>query len=335
MIIEPNKVIYFIITRRCNYHCSFCIRKNLERRGQDMSLVKAQQVLKKIQEALPNTVLVITGGEPLLHPDCEEFIRYSTKLFNKVLLTTNGSFAVQEREMLRPYLKKNLWIQFSLDGTELTHDSIRGKGAYKKTTENINKLNDVSEHILISSTFGIGNYRGAPELAKALNSFSFYRWKISMEIVQDPLNDKMIDISSWNNMVDLLLPLCHFRVRIQKYYDFRLMDNFLNKYDPIKHKIITKCGSGLTTFVINPDFSATPCTCMNENIGNFYNDDTISLLEKLETHCQLPPTRESICYECKYSSICNGGCPGYSMKCFGQYNMGDIRCPLVKQHYKS
>lgn len=331
MITEPQKIIYFIITRRCNYACPFCIRKNLEHSYQDTSLHQAKQVLRNIYDCVPDSLLVLTGGEPLLHPECEELIKYSTQLFKKVLIATNGSFTPSKNNMLHPYLKQNLWIQFSLDGIESIHDQIRGTGSYKRTTDNIKLLSDVSEHILISSTIGIRNYQYIPDLAQVLNSYKFYRWKLTMEIVKDPLKDKMIDISTWNRMVDRILPLCHFRVRVQKYYDFVLMDNFLHKYDPHKHKLITNCGSGLSTFIINPDFSTTPCTCINDVIGNFKTDDTYSLLEKLETSCHIPPARDSVCYDCKFLRICNGGCPGYSMKCFGSFNMGDIRCPIVKQ----
>ena len=68
-----------------------------------------------------------------------------------------------------------------------------------------------------------------------------------------------------------------------------------------------------------------------KTIGNFITDNTEILLSKLENHCQLDPDEESICFSCKYKAICKGGCPGYSKKCFGKFNMGDLRCPLVKE----
>lgn len=326
-----SKQIYFIITRKCNYKCSFCIRNNLKEQNVDMSLENAKTILWNIHKYAPKSVIVITGGEPLFHPECENFIRHALSLYDHVILTTNGSFNEEKAEMLIPYLKNNLWLQFSLDGPRNVHDEIRGKGAYDKVIKNLTLLEEVSSHLLISSTIGSNNYKNISELAIALNSYKFSRWKLTMEIVKDPLCDMPLDISIWNSMIDEVLPLCYFNVRAQKYYDFDLMERFLISQEQHPVELITNCGSGKNTFVINPDFSVVPCTCMNEIIGNFITDNTEILLSKLENHCQLDPDEESICFSCKYKAICKGGCPGYSKKCFGKFNMGDLRCPLVKE----
>lgn len=279
----------------------------------------------------PSSVIVITGGEPLLHPECEGFIKSALSLYKRVILTTNGSFTKDKADMLFPYLQENLWLQFSLDGPQSVHDSIRGVGAYNKVIKNLQYLEKVSDHLLISSTIGHENMDYIPDLAKELNNYKFSRWKMTMEIVSNPLKLAPVDNITWNNMVDKILPLCQFDVRVQKYYDFDLMDKFLKVYDCSKMQLITNCGSGKSTFVINPDFSVVPCTCMNEIVGNFTKDDTLELLNKLYSYCQIEPDPSSICFSCKYKTICNGGCSGYSKKCFGKFNMGDLRCPLIKQ----
>lgn len=328
---HSGKQIYFIITRRCNYSCSFCIRQNLEQQKLDMSLSDAKQVLRNIHKYAPKSVIVMTGGEPLFHRECEDFIKFALSLYDRVILTTNGSFAKDKADMLLPYLRGRLWLQFSLDGPKSIHDSIRGLGAYDKVIKNLQYLEEVSGHLLISSTIGYNNIDYIADLARELNNFRFARWKMTMEIVKDPLNEHPIDNRTWNNLIDRVLPLCRFHVLAQKYYDFDLMDKFLKIYDPLKMQLITNCGSGKSTFVINPDFSVVPCTCMNEIVGNFLIDDTLDLLNKLASYCQMSPDPSSICFTCKYKSICNGGCSGYSKKCFGKFNMGDLRCPFIKQ----
>jgi len=326
-----GKQIYFIITRRCNYDCSFCIRHNLEDYHSDMSLEDAIIVLRNIHKYAPKSVIVITGGEPLFHKQCEDFLKNALSLFPHVILTTNGSFSKEKAEMLLPLLKGNLWLQFSLDGPTSVHDKIRGAGAYDKVVNNINALSEVANHLLISSTIGQGNIQYVYELATTLNSLKFARWKLTMEIIADPTKEAPLDVDVWNKMIDNVLPLCRFRVRAQKYYDFELMDKFLQVFDASTMELVTKCGAGKSTFVINPDFSVVPCTCMNEIVGNFTQEDTLSLLAKLERYCQIAPDTTSVCFKCKYKSICNGGCAGYSKKCFGKFNMGDIRCPIIKR----
>ena len=327
-----NKDIYFIITRSCNYQCPFCIRENLKGNTAQMSYEKASIVMSRLKEIVPESTIIITGGEPVMHKHWELFVTKAMSLFKRVVLTSNGSFSTDIENRIIPLLSKNLWLQFSLDGTECVHDQLRGKGAYSKVIDKLKRLSDYGNHIVLSSTVGVRNINDIRNLAVELNNYSFSRWKITEELVIDPLTMNIVPNTEWNKMVDEVLPLCQFSVRVQKFFDFNLMEKFLNQYDPNKHHLITKCGSGTKTFSINPDFTVLACTCLDDTIGNIYEDDTENLLERLEHHCSMSPSEDSVCYSCKYKEICKGGCSGYSKKIFGKFNMGDIRCPKVNWH---
>ena len=329
----PNKDIYFIITRKCNYNCSFCIRKNLEDIQTDMSFLRAERVMTKLSALLSLSTIFITGGEPLLHPNCLSFVKKAMSLFKVVVLTSNGSFSSEQEQQLVPLLAKNLWLQLSIDGTAKVQDKLRGCGAYNKVVEKLTRLQPYAKHLVLSSTVGNTNLHDIKNLAQELNKYHFYRWKITEELVIDPFKTSVVDIQDWNKMVDEVLPLCNFSVRVQKFFDFSLMDQFLKKYNPQKHQLITKCGSGTKSFSINPDFSVIACTCLDEPVGNIDTESIEQLLTKLESYCNKDPAKESVCFSCKYKEICKGGCPGYSKKIFGQFNKGDIRCPLVKKNY--
>ncbi len=299
-----------------------------------MSFEQGKEVLSKLSALLPSSTIIITGGEPFLHKDCIAFVRKAMSLFKVVILTSNGSFSLEKEQELLPLLTKNLWLQLSIDGTAAMHDKLRGKGAYHQVIGKLKNLQQYANHILLSTTVGMTNLHDIKNLAQELNKYLFYRWKITEELVINPLKTPLIDVRDWNNMVDTVLPICKFPVRVQKFFDFPLMDKFLKTYNPLKHKLITKCGSGTKTFSINPDFSVLACTCMNESIGNIALEDPQKILTNLESFCNLDPAENSICFSCKYKDICKGGCPGYSKKVFGQFNMGDIRCPLVKKYYE-
>lgn len=74
-----NVDVYLILTRNCNSSCSFCIRKNLEEITSTMNLSDAVKALDIISEALPQSTIILTGGEPLLHHDIFSIIKYSLK----------------------------------------------------------------------------------------------------------------------------------------------------------------------------------------------------------------------------------------------------------------
>ena len=113
----------------CNLHCSHCYwwlnRKN---DAEDLSAEQWRQIVRRTFKKQHVYVVTLVGGEPTMRPDiiqvfCEEMPR-------RVCVVTNGTYPLKRFENLYFY-----WI--SLDGTEEVHDSIRGKGAYVKTKQNI------------------------------------------------------------------------------------------------------------------------------------------------------------------------------------------------------
>ena len=113
-----NVDVYLILTRNCNLSCSFCIRKNLEVVTSTMNLSDVVKALDIISEAFPQSTLILTGGEPLLHHEIFSIIEYSLKKWDRVVLTSNGSFSTDTAELLKKYLSRNLWLPLSLDGPE-------------------------------------------------------------------------------------------------------------------------------------------------------------------------------------------------------------------------
>ncbi|HIX99276.1 MAG TPA: anaerobic ribonucleoside-triphosphate reductase activating protein [Candidatus Dorea intestinigallinarum] len=87
----PGKVACTIFTGGCNFRCPFCHNRDLVT-GEAEKTVAGEEIfrfLKKRQGILEG--VCISGGEPLLQPDLEEFIREVRSLGYCVKLDTNGS----------------------------------------------------------------------------------------------------------------------------------------------------------------------------------------------------------------------------------------------------
>lgn len=80
------KKIYIEITNDCNLSCSFCIKN--KRIKKYMSFNDFKTVLNNI-EGYTKYIYLHVLGEPLLHPNINEFIDYASKRY-KVNITTNG-----------------------------------------------------------------------------------------------------------------------------------------------------------------------------------------------------------------------------------------------------
>ncbi len=89
----PGRVACTVFTGGCNFRCPFCHNASLvipERMAHDSSEETVLTFLKKRQGILDG--VAVTGGEPLLHKDIDEFLKKVKDLGYQIKLDTNGSF---------------------------------------------------------------------------------------------------------------------------------------------------------------------------------------------------------------------------------------------------
>ena len=319
--------IYFIISSRCNLHCSFCIRKNISM-YEDITIEDAKSVIDKLAIEFSRSNMIITGGEPTLHDNFLEIVEYACKRFLRVYVNSNGMFSLDIANGLKKFLKTNLYIQFSLDGRENVHDILRGPGSFNHTLFIINRLRTYASHIFISTTVGNSNIKDVLMLPKILQNMKFKCWKVSQEQVEYPTLQNVMDSSSWNSFVDTLLTKCCFRVSIKKMFDFKLFDKFMDEKINFQ-ECIRNCGLGNYKMYITPTQDVLGCSCMPSVYGNL-KQDTVEKVKLRLKGIKVQVPENSPCFKCKYKVLCNSGCPGYSYKVFGKCGMGDLRCPIIK-----
>ena len=106
----PEHVAATIFTGGCNFRCPFCQNAGLV--NHDANVINEKDVLahlKKRQGILDG--VCITGGEPTLQPDLEEFIRKVRNLGYKVKLDSNG----YRPEVLKYLLEQGLLDYVAMD----------------------------------------------------------------------------------------------------------------------------------------------------------------------------------------------------------------------------
>lgn len=108
----PGVIASVVFTSGCNLRCRFCHNPELALgRGGD----KTAEFIEYIKTARVDGVSV-TGGEPLLHGDLPEFLRYLKGLGLKIKLDTNGFFP----DRLERVLAENLVDYAAVDVKGLT-----------------------------------------------------------------------------------------------------------------------------------------------------------------------------------------------------------------------
>src|SRR3954464_3616848 len=77
-----------VVVRRCNLSCTYCNEFDEESEPVPTEVLKAR--IDKLKE-LGTFSLEFTGGEPMLHPEIAELIRYArSKSFHKVMMISNA-----------------------------------------------------------------------------------------------------------------------------------------------------------------------------------------------------------------------------------------------------
>ncbi len=157
----PGKVACTLFTIGCNFACPFCHNSFLVEQNGHQSIDEEEilSYLKKRQGVLEG--VCISGGEPLLHNELEDFIVKVKELGYKVKLDTNGSFP----DKLKKLVKKGLVDYVAMD--------VKNRlGKYLETSgiENLD-VESVKESISFLMTDSV-DYEFRTTVAKGLHTVS-------------------------------------------------------------------------------------------------------------------------------------------------------------------
>jgi MoaA/NifB/PqqE/SkfB family radical SAM enzyme len=136
------ELVHFQITRNCNLRCWFCGqwgKRGFFREGSGKAMEYAHWLrLAEELAALPRKPdIILWGGEPLVCPDFDRLAGTLHDMGFRLGLVTNGTLLDRHLAACREYFTR---IYVSLDGPEGLHDSIRGKGVFRKVAENLRLL---------------------------------------------------------------------------------------------------------------------------------------------------------------------------------------------------
>lgn len=127
---RPSKplTLLFLINRGCNLRCAFC---ELWEGKEQVPVERAARLFAEAAEIGTRTV-VLTGGEPLLHPGFYEVVAAARARGLSVNVTTNGTLVERHRGRLLASGIES--VSVSIDGLPETHDRLRGRpGAFAAT----------------------------------------------------------------------------------------------------------------------------------------------------------------------------------------------------------
>lgn len=176
------------LTTACNYRCDHCIDWDILNtpNKHDVDVLKAS--LREMRERGLRSVILIGGGEPTLHPQFTDMVRYmKTELGLQIAVVTNGSGNHKIME-IADCLDEGDWVRLSLDsGTNETfirmHKPVNPKVSLESICEWVPRIKAVNPRFKYGFSFIIV-WKGATRDDVAIVE-NFHEMKRATELARD------------------------------------------------------------------------------------------------------------------------------------------------------
>lgn len=173
--IDKKPVIVWNMTRRCNLRCVHCYAQSEDLSYEnELDRDESLAMIDDLAEfGVP--VILLSGGEPLVHPRLVEYAEYAVKKGMRAVISTNGTLITREkaRELKEIGLS---YVGISLDGLEETHDNFRGmKGAFKKAMNGIRNCQEAGIKVGLRFTINKRNVSEIPGIFDLLEKMEIPR----------------------------------------------------------------------------------------------------------------------------------------------------------------
>ena len=138
--VEKLNEMWLHLTDDCNLSCRHCLFSENRAMGRRLSVSSVREL---VDQAIPLglSVVLLSGGEPLLHPEFIDIVNLLMSYENiTVAVLTNGLLYDKHSALLRQMDKSRIAFQVSIDGNQTSHDFIRGKGNHLCATSSVSRI---------------------------------------------------------------------------------------------------------------------------------------------------------------------------------------------------
>ena len=102
------------LTSACNFSCPHCVDSKIINTGEYLNIEDVKRSLDTLRSRGLLSVILLGGGEPTLHKDFSEIVKYIKKIGLQLGIVTNGS-RLGRTANVAGLLERHDWIRVSLD----------------------------------------------------------------------------------------------------------------------------------------------------------------------------------------------------------------------------
>ena len=166
--LRPPETVTLVMTNRCNLNCRHCWPESLpDAEAPFIETAVLGRLIREFAEMGAET-LILTGGEPLLHPDWFHVLSVAADGgIGTVILQTNAILITEtEIGLMKRLASHRIFFQISLDGaTAAHHEYVRGPLSFERTLEGLRRLRDagLGDRIFLAFTEMWHNFEDIPD----------------------------------------------------------------------------------------------------------------------------------------------------------------------------
>ncbi len=314
---EHNLQYLFLeITKKCNLNCLHCGSDcKAEYSTAELTTESWLKIIDYVKAHFGEQVLfVISGGEPLVHPDIFKIGQHITDTGMKWGMVTNG--IKLDGKCMKNLVDSGIYsITISVDGTEKNHNFLRNhKSAYKKVEAALKLIGNapISMKDAVTCVYP-ANLNELDKIAELLIKNNIPAWRL-FRIFPNGRAEKNIELHLTKENTKEMLNWIAEKRPFYKKQDLNVSascEGFL----PFKQDVTVRdypffCRAGINIAGILSDGTITGCTNNHEGFaqGNILKDDLATVWErKFEDFRKRKWIENTDCASCRYFRKCRGG----------------------------
>jgi radical SAM protein with 4Fe4S-binding SPASM domain len=320
MAVDPPFIVALNLTRRCNLACAHCyLDAGTRDAGAEDELTTNEvcALLDDIAALSDETMVVLTGGEPMLRPDLEAVAQHGAGLGLMMVIGTNGT-ALDDKRVAKLLKAGVSGVGISLDSLDPAyHDGFRGRpGAWKKTMAAIDACRRGGLVFQLHFSVTDDNADELDDMVAFARSAGAMVLNVFF-LVCTGRGEEVTNISrqTYDDVMRRLTRIAYeekeLMVRAKCAPHFKRMALELDPSWPITLAHGYEAGgclAGTRYCRVTPNGEVTPCPYMEGSAGSVREDDFATIWRQAPLFAQLrAPVLEGRCGACEYAKVC-GGC---------------------------
>ena len=322
------------VTDHCNLKCIHCFLGD-NRINHFLPISSIEKLFSVFHEYRVMTVL-ITGGEPLSHPQILEILKLANRYALPFRLSTNATLLNENilRELMTmPYFHS---IVLSIEGLNEDHDKIRGVGNFELLLDVMKKLRRHAIRFSINITINKLNFNYLEDLVNFGLNQGAYTVHLTPIYPEGRAEGSLLLLSKED-----LLKVFQKMAEIKKNPRILLGPVDIPASYEMEEKGIGICNLGKEWCIVYSDGSVVPCRQFyNEGFiaGNILQQDFSSIWKHAELFKKLReihPEDIEACRGCKIIRYCRGGCRFRAYKRDNTFYGSDdkMMCDLRREYF--